>query len=178
MSVLNKTGLVRAAARPRARQNRAARTARYLGLFAWFGGTAMNLIGVEPSAEEGGDLAEEAWRRWLPVAQGAIAAHVAGSAALGWSGRHRAWAQRGMPTAMALDTCATGVGIAAWLAGERLRRGLASGVAVRGRRGVRAARWLSLLGAGGSIAAQGFLAEQQRVTRTVKRARLPLPLTW
>lgn len=27
-----------------------------------------------------------AWRRWLPVAHGSIAAHVAGSAALGWGG--------------------------------------------------------------------------------------------
>lgn len=99
MSVLSKGGLVWAAARPRARQNRLARTTRYLGLFAWFGGTAMDLIAVEGWAEHADGLAEDAWRRWLPVAQGAIAA-------------------------------------------------------------------------------QGYLAEQQGVTRTVKRARLPLPPTW
>lgn len=147
-----------------------ARSARYLGLFAWFGGTLMGLTGVERGAQalppmERRRFADDAWRRASPVVAAGMVAHVLGSAALGWAGRHRAWTQRGMPTAMVLDTLATTVGIAAWVAAERLRNRTPAdpAAAAADHDGERRARVIALLGAGGSVLAQGYLAEQQQV---------------
>lgn len=147
--------------RPRRPSNIVARASRNLGLAAWFGGTAAELVGL--------DCADEVWRRWTPIAAAAITAHVVGSVALGWAGRHRAWMQRGMPTAMALDTLATTVGIGAWGVAERLRRQPAT---AESRRWARRARLTALAGAGGSLVAQAYLAERQRPLATVRQFRL------
>lgn len=145
--------------RPRRRQNVPARAARYVGLAAWFGGSVARALAVEPASRSIGDPHERAEllhaiaARWRLVARPAIAAHVAGSAALGWAGRHRGVYQQGMPTAMVLDTGATLAGLVAGLAGGDMRR----------------------LGepllACGSLLAQGYLAEQQRPTPTLRRLR-------
>ncbi|HVM00403.1 MAG TPA: hypothetical protein VM324_14010 [Egibacteraceae bacterium] len=162
--------LARAVSRPRRRRNSAARAVRYIGLFAWFGGTALHLAGEGAARDGGRRLAEEAARRWSAVRAAAVAAHVAGSAALGWAGRHRGWAQRAMPTAMILDTASTAVGIG----GQWVAQGLsgASPGVPGGTPALRAARWAVLVGAGGSVLAQGYLAEQQRTVRSVRKARL------
>ena len=47
-----------------------------------------------------------------PAAFMAPAAHLSGSAALGWAGRHRGLAQASMPTAMIIDTAATAAAMA------------------------------------------------------------------
>lgn len=152
-------------ARPRRGQNTVARAARYLGLSAWFGGAVMRLLAAEPAAETIADPRERAAflhttrTRWRPAAIPAVAAHVAGSAALGWAGRHRGAYQEGMPTAMAVDTACSTAAVAA---------GLAAGT-VRGRPGF-AGRLEPLL-AGGSLLAQGYLAEQQRPSPTLGRLR-------
>lgn len=145
--------------RPRRRQNVPARAARYLGLAAWFGGSVARALAVEPASrsiadpQERAELLHATAAQWRLVALPAIAAHVAGSAVLGWAGRHRGVYQQGMPTAMVLDTGATLAGLAAGLAGGDMRR----------------------LGepllACGSLLAQGYLAEQQRPTPTLRRLR-------
>jgi hypothetical protein len=81
-----------------------------------------------------------------------LAAHVAGSAALGWAGRHRGIAQQGMPTAMIVDTAASAVAVAAKVGGLRTLAPVLASV---------------------SVAAQGYLADQQRPGPSLRRLRAP-----
>lgn len=144
--------------RPRRRQNTVARAARYVGLAAWFGGSAMRVLAVEPAARTIDDPHVRAaflgaiGKRGRAVALPAIVGHVAGSAALGWAGRHRGIYQRGMPTAMVLDTACTAAALTTAFTGGRFRR-------------------LEPLLTCGSLLAQGYLAEQQRPVPTLRRLR-------
>lgn len=139
--------------RPRSSQNTVVRAVRYLGLAAWVGGGLARAVATGRSAEDGGGKAGG----WERVARVAIAAHLWGSAALGWAGRHRGLAQQGMPTAMLLDTAATAFALTART--------------VTRRRGTSPSFAEPLLAAG-SIAAQGYLAEQQRPLASAHRFRL------
>lgn len=140
--------------RPRRRSNVPARTLRNLGLAVWAGGAAFAATALHDLDEQHLRQARTAWR---PVETAAVMAHLAGSAALGWAGRHRAWYQAGMPTAMLLDTAATAGALAA-MAGRRRWRHADAAVA---------------LIAAGSLVAQAFMAEQQRPVRTLQRLRRP-----
>lgn len=149
MSTLLRKGL-----RPRRRSNVVARTLRNLGLGVWAGGAAFAATALRDLDEQRLLQARAAWR---PVESAAVTAHLAGSTALGWAGRHRAWYQGGMPTAMLLDTVATAGALAA-MAGRR--------------RWPHADAAVALLAAG-SLVAQAFMAEQQRPARTLQRLRRP-----
>lgn len=155
------TTVLGALVRPRRRRNTMARAARYVGLAAWFGGSVARVLAVEPAAraiadpQERTEFLHTSGTRWRSVARPAIAAHLAGSTALGWAGRHRGVYQQGMPTAMVLDTAAT------------LGSLVARGVAGNRRAGGRAEPLLAC----GSLLAQGYLAEQQRPTPTLRRLR-------
>lgn len=144
------------ALRPRRPQNTVARAARYLGLSAWFGGALMGLTAIDRAAAiiddrvAGSAFAVEARTRWTPVELVALAAHVAGSTALGWAGRHRGVAQQGMPTAMLVDTAGTVGAVAA--------------------RAARLRAWEPAL-ASVSLVAQGYMADQQRPEPSLRRAR-------
>lgn len=172
------TNPVRAFLRPRRPRNRLARATRYLGLFAWVGGGLLQTMAVNRA---GGAFADQAShqdfaaavrRRWAPVEAVAVTAHVTGSAALGWAGRHRAWFQRGMPTAMVLDTAATTAAVAAMVARNRLlsARSATGGGGATDHSAAAAETVMPLLAAG-SVAAQGYLAEHQRPWPTLTELR-------
>lgn len=178
-----RANLARSFVRPRKTSNALARSARYIGLFAWVGGAALQAVAVNRAGaafrrhpDEHPVFVEAVRARWAPVEAAAICAHLVGSGALGWAGRHRAWAQRGMPTAMMLDTAATLAGLGVMTVRMWLRH--AAGTAASGRatasRLARADALVPLLAAG-SVAAQGYLAEQQRPGRTLSAARLGVP---
>lgn len=109
------------------------RTARNVGLAAWFGGSLMGARGVNGAARAAGQtdtsvrFANEAWRRWSPVNLTAVAACVAGEAGLAVS-RLRAGRRRDLPvpaaaTEAALTAAAlTASGYARRLGGELQHR--------------------------------------------------------
>lgn len=175
--------MARSFVRPRKTSNALARSARYVGLFAWVGGAALQAGAVNRAGaafrrhpDEHPVFIEAVRARWAPVEAAAICAHLVGSGALGWAGRHRAWAQRGMPTAMVLDTAATLAGLGVMTVRMWLRHAAAPGASGRATAS-RVARGDALVPilAAGSIAAQGYLAEQQRPGRTLSAARLGVP---
>jgi hypothetical protein len=156
--------LLTSALRPRRRQNTLARAARYLGLSAWFGGGLMGLTAIDRAAATIDERAAravfvaEVRTHWTRAELVALAAHLAGSAALGWAGRHRGVAQQGMPTAMMVDTAATAAAVAAKAAGLKILEPALASV---------------------SVVAQGYLADQQRPGTSLRRLRgLPADRQW
>lgn len=98
--------------------NRFARTLHDLGLAAWFGGGLMGVLAVNPAASElppreGLRSANSAWGRWTPVNLAAIAAYLAGGAALTWGNKGRIAAQQGVGTATTIKAVLTGAALAA-----------------------------------------------------------------
>lgn len=167
---------------PRHRQSTLARSLRNVGLATWFGGTLMGVVALNRQAREITDpvqrarFLEGAWSRWrVPAALG-VGMHLAGSTSLGWSGRHRAPLQKGMPRAMTADTAATAAALAAAAAASRMRRRTVRAAAQDPGRVERLERrWqrteaLVPLFAAGSLVAQAKLAEQQRPIQTARGA--------
>lgn len=78
------------------------RTMHDVGLAAWFGGSLMGAVGVNPAAAapqstaDRGAVANTAWNRWTPVNLAAIGTHLVGATGLLVTDRHRVAQQKGV----------------------------------------------------------------------------------
>ncbi|GAA5038050.1 hypothetical protein [Actinopolymorpha pittospori] len=85
-----------------------------LGLAAWFGGSVMGAVGLNPAAEEQGTEVEKArvassgWAKWTPVNAAAIAVHLVGAVGLAIANRRRIGAQKGVLASTLAKTALTG----------------------------------------------------------------------
>ncbi|GAA5004516.1 hypothetical protein [Actinopolymorpha pittospori] len=90
-----------------------------LGLAAWFGGSMMGAIGLNPAAEEESTqegkqrVASSGWAKWTPVNAAAIALHLVGAAGLAYANRRRIGAQKGVLAATVAKTALTGAALGA-----------------------------------------------------------------
>jgi hypothetical protein len=90
-----------------------------LGLAAWFGGSMMGAVGLNPAAEEQATEREKArvassgWAKWTPVNAAAIAAHLVGAAGLAVANRRRIVAQKGVLASTLAKTALTGAALGA-----------------------------------------------------------------
>jgi uncharacterized membrane protein len=92
---------------------------------AWFGGSLMGAVALNPAAREGDDareqaqISDEGWSRWGPVQGVAIGAHLLSGIAIVLDNRRRVLAHPPTTTAVVLKTALTGVAVAASAAAYR-----------------------------------------------------------
>ncbi|QIM21877.1 hypothetical protein G7075_13340 [Phycicoccus sp. HDW14] len=147
---------------------------------AWFGGSLMGAVGLNPAAEEGEDarrraaIADEGWTRWGPVQGAAVALHLASGVAILVDNRRRVRHHRPTTLAVVAKTVLTGAAVA--LGAEAYRVGAAFGDAreaadhdpdARAEARALAARlrrlqWATPVTTGAVLVLDAYLGEQQR----------------
>ncbi|MGG5260343.1 hypothetical protein [Phycicoccus avicenniae] len=147
---------------------------------AWFGGSLMGAVGLNPAAAEGdderqrADIADEGWTRWGPVQGAAVALHLLSGVAILADNRRRVAHHRPTTVAVVLKTALTGVAVAA--GAEAYRVGAAYGDAREqadhdedARRRARALgerlrllQWATPVTTAGLLVLDAYLGEQQR----------------
>lgn len=86
---------------------------------AWFGGTLMGAVGLNPAAEEGdssmerAEIADEGWTRWGPVQGAAIGLHLLSGIAILGDNRRRTMSHPPTRAAVVAKTAMTGLALAA-----------------------------------------------------------------
>lgn len=147
---------------------------------AWFGGSLMGAVGLNPAAHEG-DTAEEraqiadaGWTRWGPVQGAAVGLHLLSGLAIVADNRRRTLAHPPTTVAVVLKTALTGAALAAsgaaYLYGARLgearERTDEDVVARRQERELsqrmRWLQWATPVTTGGLLVLDAYLGEQQR----------------
>jgi hypothetical protein len=100
-------------------QTTAWRSTHDLGLAAWFGGSLMGAVGLNKAAEAEARgrtsverVASRGWARWTPVNAAAIAAHLAGGAALLMENAPRVGTQKGVAASTLAKAALTGAALA------------------------------------------------------------------
>lgn len=103
-----------------------ARALDTIGLAAWFGGSLMGVVAVAATSDANDDLEteDELWRRWSPVQNAAIAAHLLGAAKLATTNKGRLATQRGVGAAATVKGVLTLGALGATLYASRLGREL------------------------------------------------------
>ena len=147
---------------------------------AWFGGSLMGAVALNPASREGDDareraaIADEGWGRWGPVQGAAVALHLLSGVAILADNRRRVVAHRPTTVAVVLKTALTGVAIAA--SAEAYRSGAALGdvqasadtdpAAARKARAMaerlRWIQWATPATTAGLLVLDAYLGEQQR----------------
>lgn len=158
----------------------AVRSTHLLTNAAWFGGSLMGAVGLNPAAREGDDereraaIADEGWSRWGPVQGGAVAVHLLSGIAILADNRRRVRHHRPTTVAVVAKTVLTGaavaVGAEAYRVGaaygdarEAADRDPAAGEEARalGRR-LRWLQWATPVTTGAVLVLDAYLGEQQR----------------
>jgi len=147
---------------------------------AWFGGSLMGAVALNPAAREGDDAHEQAdiadtgWTQWGPVQGASIALHLASGLAILADNRRRVVAHRPTTVAVVAKTALTGAALAASGAAYRLGAELGEAkeradhdpeAARRARSLARTMRWLQWatpVTTGGVLVLDAYLGEQQR----------------
>lgn len=147
---------------------------------AWFGGSLMGAVALNPAARHGDDEREEAeildegWSRWGPVQGAAIGLHLVSGIAIVADNRHRVVLHRPTTAAVVLKTGLTAVAVAASAAAYRFGAELGDAKedadrdpAARRRAGSLAARlrvlqWATPVTTAGLLVLDAYLGEQQR----------------
>ncbi|WP_245603705.1 hypothetical protein [Intrasporangium oryzae] len=146
---------------------------------AWFGGSLMGAVALNPAARKGDDaqqqaeIADEGWHRWGPVQGAAIGLHLLSGIAIVADNRRRVAAHPPTTAAVVLKTALTGVAIAASAAAYRLGAELgdaqrADRDATTGRtarllaRRMETLQWATPAATAGLLALDAYLGEQQR----------------
>lgn len=147
---------------------------------AWFGGSLMGAVGLNPASREGDDAREraaildEGWRRWGPVQGAAVGLHLLSGVAILADNRRRVAAHPPTTAAVVAKTALTGLALLASAAAYR--EGAALGDAAErvdedpaARRRVqelssrlRVLQWATPLATGGLLVLDAYLGEQQR----------------
>ena len=156
---------------------------------AWFGGSLMGAVALNPASREGDDAREraaildEGWGRWGPVQGAAVALHLLSGVAIVADNRRRVLAHRPTTVAVVLKTALTGV------ADRRERGGVPVGRGPRATRRrpptatrpraseARAARRAPAVGPVGHPGRDGRAARPRRLPRRAAawRRRAPRP---
>ena len=100
-------------------RNTVIRSLHDLGAAAWFGGSLMGAVGLNGAAaavrepQDRARVASVGWAKWSPVNAAAIAAHLAGGAAILAANRQRAKYQTGVRANTAIKILVTGAALGA-----------------------------------------------------------------
>ena len=147
---------------------------------AWFGGSLMGAVALNPASREGDDaheqaeIADEGWTRWGAVQGAAIGAHLVTGLAIVADNRRRVVAHRPTTVAVVAKTALTGAALAASAAAYRFGAELGEAkeradqdpvAAKRARSLTRTMRWLQWatpVTTGGILVLDAYLGEQQR----------------
>ena len=124
---------------------------------AWFGGSLMGAVALNPASREGddsreqADIADEGWTRWGPLQGGAIGLHLLSGIAILADNRRRVVAHRPTSVAVVAKTALTGAAVAASAAAYKVGADLGEAqaradhdprAARRARSLARSMRWL------------------------------------
>lgn len=139
---------------------------------AWFGGSLMGAVGLNPAARQGGadtiKVAGTGWERWGPVQGAAIGAHLLTGVGIVVDNRRRVLVHPPTTTAVAAKTVLTGVALGstawAWQSGKRLGDTAPTDRAQRERQRRRLSwlQWVTPAATGGLLVLDAYLGEQQR----------------
>lgn len=147
---------------------------------AWFGGSLMGAVALNPASREGDDAREraaildEGWGRWGPVQGAAVALHLLSGVGILADNRRRVLAHRPTTVAVVLKTALTGLAVAA--SAEAYRSGAALGDAQEAAdrdpsarakarelaERLRWVQWATPAATAGLLVLDAFLGEQQR----------------
>jgi len=147
---------------------------------AWFGGTLMGAVALNPAAREGdsarerAQIADEGWRRWGPVQGAAVGLHLLSGIAIVADNRRRVLTHPPTAAAVVLKTALTGVAVAASAAAYRA--GAELGDAMEGAEAdpaqarearslaerLRWLQWATPASTAGLLVLDAYLGEQQR----------------
>ncbi|MDT0212732.1 hypothetical protein Q9R29_02440 [Rothia sp. ARF10] len=159
---------------------------------AWFGGSLMGAVGLNPAAREGDDERERAqildrgWNEWGPVQGAAIGLHLVSGLGILADNRRRTVLHPPTTAAVVLKTALTGAAVAAsgaaYVNGARLgeaQERAAADAAARRRRDELVARmrwlqWATPVATGALLVLDAYLGEQQRGAAGL----LDRPTTW
>jgi len=147
---------------------------------AWFGGSLMGAVALNPAARHGDDpqeraeIADAGWNRWGPVQGAAIGLHLLSGVAIVADNRRRVIAHPPTTTAVVLKTAITGVAVAASAAAFRFGAELgdtlpsASSDAAAGQKArslnarMKWLQWATPAATAGLLVLDAYLGEQQR----------------
>lgn len=150
------------------------RATHLLSNAAWFGGSLMGAVGLNPAARRAGgeqdriEVESAGWERWGPVQGAAIGAHVLSGIAIVVDNRRRVTLHSPTRTASVVKTALTGLALAAsyaaYTSGERV--GEPGQVPEEQRREDRRRltwlQWMTPLTTGGLLVLDSYIGEQQR----------------
>lgn len=142
---------------------------------AWFGGSLMGAVGLNPAAQQAGDdqdraqVADTGWNRWGPVQGAAVGLHLLSGLGIIGDNRRRVVAHTPTRTAVVAKTLLTGAALAgtgaAWRFGEQMgdatERGDREKQRALGER-LRWLQWVTPAATGGLLVLDAYLGEQQR----------------
>lgn len=158
----------------------AVRATHLLTNAAWFGGSLMGAVGLNPAAQEGDTPSERAqvsdtgWTRWGPVQGVAIALHLLSGLAIVADNRRRALLHPPTTAAVVAKTALTGAALAAtgaaYLNGARLGDALemsssdpqSKREAATPAQRMRWLQWATPAATAGLLILDAYLGEQQR----------------
>lgn len=158
----------------------AVRATHLLTNAAWFGGSLMGAVALNPAAQQGNSGRERAqisdtgWTRWGPIEGGAIALHLLSGLAIVADNRHRALLHPPTRAAVVAKTALTVAAVAAtgaaYLNGARLGKPLddgprdthSHGEAAQLSQRLRWLQWATPVATAGLLILDAFLGEQQR----------------
>ncbi len=147
---------------------------------AWFGGSLMGAVGLNPAAREGdspreqAEIADRGWTTWGPVQGGAIALHLVSGIAILADNRRRTLSHTPTTVAVLAKTALTGAALAASVAayvnGAHLGQAREKADQDPGARRLareltqrlRWLQWATPLTTGGLLVLDAYLGEQQR----------------
>lgn len=146
---------------------------------AWFGGSLMGAVGLNPAARrpdterERVEVSGTGWERWGPVQGGAIALHLLTGLAIVADNKHRVVAHPPTTAAVVAKTALTAAAVAstaaAYVHGQRLGKASGEGghprdpeAAERARRKLAWLQWTTPALTGSLLVLDAQLGEQQR----------------
>jgi hypothetical protein len=147
---------------------------------AWFGGSLMGAVGLNPASREGDDarergaIADEGWTRWGPVQGAAIGLHLLTGVAIVADNRRRVAYHPPTTRAVVAKTALTGAALAAsaaayWVGaelGDAQERADSDPAAARRARSLAGAirwlQWATPATTAGVLVLDAYLGEQQR----------------
>ncbi|GAB47731.1 hypothetical protein [Mobilicoccus pelagius] len=140
---------------------------------AWFGGSLMGAVGLNPAtrepdtARERREAADTGWNRWGPVQGAAIGLHLLSGLGIVADNRRRVFAHPPTTAAVVLKTATTGAAIAsslaAWKVGETIGdTGASADDRAQARRHISWLQWATPVTTGALLVLDAYLGEQQR----------------
>ncbi len=158
----------------------AVRATHLLTNAAWFGGSLMGAVALNPAAQQGNSrreraqISDTAWTRWGPIQGGAIALHLLSGLAIVADNRHRALVHPPTRAAVVAKTALTASAVAAtgaaYLNGARLGMALQKGPSDTRTNGeaaelsqrLRWLQWATPAATAAMLVLDAYLGEQQR----------------